>query len=161
MRMCRRAKNYSLKKLEKLSGVNANTINLWENDWRAPNVSNAICVADALGVTIDEYVRGTKTLSAEPEKILKDALGLYGVNHQTLICIEELSTLQKALSKSVRGERTKTGIAQELADAQLAIEQMIIAHDCAKEVGYRRHLKLQQKKRQLEVSAYAGFRDNH
>lgn len=67
-------------------------------------------------------------------EIYKAALEKWGPDAQTLMVFEEMSELQKELCKFSRGKKNKDAIAEEIADVQIMIEQMIILHQCRKEV---------------------------
>lgn len=65
-------------------------------------------------------------------------LEAYGAEAQTLMVFEEFSELQKELCKHARHKDNHMEIAEEIADVQIMLEQMIILHDCAGEVkGFR------------------------
>ena len=59
MRKVRKAKKYTLVKLEAKSGISRQSIARWEKDRVYPNVMLLISIADVLGVTLDELVGRT------------------------------------------------------------------------------------------------------
>ena len=59
MRKARKAKKYTLEKLEKKAGISRQSIGRWERDKVSPNILNVISIADVLGVTLDELVGRT------------------------------------------------------------------------------------------------------
>lgn len=63
------------------------------------------------------------------KEILKSALSLYGSTAQTVVAIEELSELQKELCKSLRFGANRQHIAEEIADVQIMLEQMMILYE--------------------------------
>ena len=69
--------------------------------------------------------------------ILEEALRTYGAEAQTIMVMEEMAELQKALCKLPRTTSAKERgiivlqIAEEIADVQIMLEQMIILHDIA------------------------------
>lgn len=65
-------------------------------------------------------------ISTREETILKEAINEYGAEMQTLVAIEELSELQKALIKHWRkpSEQTKADIAEEMADVLIMTKQL-------------------------------------
>lgn len=58
------------------------------------------------------------------EEIYKAALEEYGLHKQIVVAIEELSELQKELCKYLRGRENYEGLAEELADVEIVVEQM-------------------------------------
>lgn len=67
--------------------------------------------------------------------ILKAALDKWGADAQTVMVFEEMSELQKELCKHARGADNVDDIAEEIADVQIMLEQMIILHDCRRAVS--------------------------
>lgn len=67
-------------------------------------------------------------------EIFKAALNKWGADAQTVMVFEEMSELQKELCKHARGKENVEQIAEEIADVQIMLEQMIILHDCKKAV---------------------------
>ena len=69
------------------------------------------------------------------EKINKETMNRYGIERQSLVAMEELSELQKAISKLVRypEERTKpfdfkglrNNLIEEMADVLICMDQLI------------------------------------
>ena len=74
------------------------------------------------------------------------ALSTYGADTQTLMMMEEMAELQKELCKHSRGKNNKTGIAEEIADVQIMLEQMMLLHDCEGMVKYFKQKKLERLK---------------
>ena len=83
-------------------------------------------------------------------EIYREALETYGYISQTLMCLEEMAELQKELCKNARGRENKEAIAEEIADVQIMLEQMMILHDCHLLVAkYKRH-KIKRLERNLK-----------
>ena len=80
----------------------------------------------------------------------KAALETYGAVSQTNMMFEEMSELQKELCKNARGKRNEVGIAEEIADVQIMLEQMIILHNCRQEVQDWITVKLLRLRRRIE-----------
>lgn len=59
IKKARNDKGYSRAKLSRRSGIGVATICLWESDKSNPTVVMLICIADVLGVTLDELVGRT------------------------------------------------------------------------------------------------------
>ena len=62
-------------------------------------------------------------------QILGRAVSFYGSEIQRVVAIEELSELQKELCKSLRGQTDRQHIAEEIADVQIMLEQMMILYE--------------------------------
>lgn len=77
-------------------------------------------------------------------EIYKAALEKWGEASQTLMVFEEMSELQKELCKSLRGRQNKDAIAEEIADVLITLNQMVILHDCEKEVEEWKARKLRR-----------------
>lgn len=67
-------------------------------------------------------------------EICTQAVKHFGSDSQTMMCIEEMSELQKELCKHSRGRNNFYDIAEEIADVQIMLEQMIILFDCRESV---------------------------
>lgn len=101
-------------------------------------------------------------MSEEEKKVLERALGRYGADAQTLMVMEEMAELQKELCKRARGKDNVDDIAQEIADVQIMLDQMILLHDCAQAVRDYRELKLirleeRLKEAEAELDSLAGL----
>ena len=75
-------------------------------------------------------------------KVLLAALAQYGSEAQTLMLFEEMAELQKELCKHARGRQNTASIAEEIADVQIMLEQMILLHDCREDVQSVRKFKV-------------------
>ena len=73
---------------------------------------------------------------SKPHKIYCEALNKWGAEAQTLMGFEEMSELQKELCKHARGKDNREAIAEEIADVQIMLEQMMILHDCEAQSEY-------------------------
>ena len=80
----------------------------------------------------------------------KAALEAYGATSQTNMMFEEMAELQKELCKNARGRRNVVYIAEEIADVQIMLEQMIILHNCRQEVEDWKTIKLLRLRRNIE-----------
>lgn len=76
--------------------------------------------------------------------IFKAALDKWGADSQILMMFEEMSELQKELCKHARGADNIDHIAEEIADVQIMLEQMIILHDCGESVDDYRAQKIER-----------------
>lgn len=69
------------------------------------------------------------------KQIIKETLDRYGIERQSLVAMEELSELQKAISKLVRNPEEKTkplefkglknNLIEEMADVLICMDQLI------------------------------------
>lgn len=109
---------------------------LWELEgyrlqWDVFNKANRKGTAPGLD---DETLDEMRTLCSR-------ALRAWGAEMQSVVAAEELSELQKELCKSVRGEDNADAIAEEIADVQIMLEQMMLLHDCRDDVDEWRRRK--------------------
>lgn len=61
---------------------------------------------------------------AERLAVYKAAFEKFGIEMQMVVAIEEMSELAKELCKTIRCRHRSDGLLEELADAQIVIEQM-------------------------------------
>ena len=90
-----------------------------------------------------------KQMHLDEYAILRGALDTFGAESQTLVMMEEMSELQKELCKYARGAENMSWIAEEIADVQIMLEQMIILHGCAQLVREYRESKLERLRERL------------
>lgn len=64
------------------------------------------------------------------DAVFHQALETYGPQAQTMMVMEEMAELAKELCKASRGLGSVEHIAEEIADVQIMLEQMIILHQC-------------------------------
>ena len=70
--------------------------------------------------------------------ILKQAIDKFGAEHQIIIAIEELSELQKELTKELRYSQKSLTIAEEMADVEIILQELKMIFGNEKEVeGFR------------------------
>lgn len=74
----------------------------------------------------------------------------YGKEHQVLIAIEEMSELTKELCKYFRRYDRKKEIIEEVADAQIMLEQLIELFGISNEVDRMVDYKLNRQIRRME-----------
>lgn len=84
------------------------------------------------------------------EEICKRAIEVYGAESQMLMCIEEMSELTKELCKEHRGKGVKSSIAEEIADVQITLAQMIMLFDISDDVQCFRQIKLDRLRKRME-----------
>ena len=83
--------------------------------------------------------------------VFRLALAIYGPRLQTLVAIEEMSELQKELVKHERRADNVPHIAEEIADVQIMLEQMMLLHDCADAVQNLHRYKVARLARDLDA----------
>ena len=76
--------------------------------------------------------------------IYRAALEKFGADSQILMVFEEMAELQKELCKHSRGAGNVDHIAEEIADVQIMLEQMIVLHDCRAMVRTYKAAKIKQ-----------------
>ena len=82
-------------------------------------------------------------------QILGRAVSFYGSEIQRVVAIEELSELQKELCKSLRGHTDRQHIAEEIADVQSMLEQMMILYELHYDVVAWRWKKVDRLRNRL------------
>ncbi len=75
-------------------------------------------------------------------EICRRALEAFGAQAQVMMAIEEMSELTKELCKNGRGQENTTHIAEEIADVEIMLRQMVMLFDCAGQVETFRRYKL-------------------
>lgn len=85
----------------------------------------------------------------EKEQIYKDALKEWGPELQIVMVFEEMSELQKELSKNLRGVENSTSIAEEIADVEIMLEQMKALFEVESQVDKFKMHKLGRLKARL------------
>jgi len=83
------------------------------------------------------------------KEVLEAALSAYGSEIQRVVAIEELSELQKELCKSLRGQTDRQHIAEEIADVQIMLEQMMILYELHYDVVAWRWKKVDRLRNRL------------
>lgn len=96
----------------------------------------------------------------DEKKILGTALSFYGCEIQRVIAIEELSELQKELCKSLRSGADRLHIAEEIADVQIVLEQMMMLYECHEDVSIWRHKKVNRLYERLIHDGCIGGNDH-
>lgn len=78
------------------------------------------------------------------DEICCAALEAYGAGPQVMMAIEEMSELTKELCKNGRGQENTTHIAEEIADVEIMLCQMVMLFDCPGQVEKFRRYKLER-----------------
>ena len=85
------------------------------------------------------------------DDVFRLALKTWGADAQTVMAFEEMSELQKELCKHARGKENVEQIAEEIADVQIMLEQMIILHNCGDAVKEYKRSKIERLKIRLGI----------
>ena len=94
------------------------------------------------------------------EFLCKRAVETFGADSQTMIAIEEMAELQKELCKHFRGRNNYYNIAEEIADVQIMLEQMIILHDCRDAVEDWKFAKLMRLRELIGEASVSEMEQN-
>lgn len=78
------------------------------------------------------------------DKICRAALEAFGERAQMTMAIEEMSELAKELYKRCRGRDNVEAIAEEIADVEIMLQQMVMLFDCAGQVETFHRYKLER-----------------
>lgn len=76
------------------------------------------------------------------EIICQEAVNHFGSESRIMLAIEEMAELQKELCKHSRGKDNYYNIAEEIADVQIMLEQLLILFDCRETVKEWQYAKL-------------------
>lgn len=88
---------------------------------------------------------------AEEIEIMRAAIRKNGRPMQTVVAIEEMSELQKELSKFIRGKGNRDNLIEEVADALIMITQIqLMYHICDEDVRKVMDFKLNRLKERME-----------
>lgn len=77
-------------------------------------------------------------MNKDVQNFIDIVISKYGIEHQVIVAIEELSELQKELCKFIRKSGNLSNIAEEIADVQLMLWQMQTVFDVRQEEVDRR-----------------------
>lgn len=86
----------------------------------------------------------------DESEVLQRALDTYGSLPQIVMIFEEMSELQKELCKYLRGKYSLENIAEEIADVEIMLEQMMMLFCCADDVRDWRRRKVARLKKRLD-----------
>nr|DAR58237.1 MAG TPA: nucleoside triphosphate pyrophosphohydrolase [Caudoviricetes sp.] len=82
--------------------------------------------------------------------ICQAALETFGKELQVTMAIEEMSELTKELCKRCRGRDNVEAFAEEIADVEIMLQQMVMLFDCAGQVETFRRYKLERLAGRIE-----------
>lgn len=77
------------------------------------------------------------------------AFDKWGLLHQLVVALEELSECQKEICKVIRGEGSREHLAEEIADARICLEQVCLFFAIDGKVEEYKKAKLQRLKEKV------------
>ena len=84
-------------------------------------------------------------------KVLVDAIKKYGGKLQSVVAIEELSELQKEISKFIRCKGDILGLKEEIADVYIVLEQLKIIYNISDyDIDSYKKFKIDKLKESIE-----------
>lgn len=90
----------------------------------------------------------------EREKVYTKALIRYGEENQMVVAIEEMSELQKEITKFLRGTGNAGNLAEETADVLICLEQLIYMHGIGEMVELQMDRKVMRLEDKLKREAF-------
>ena len=84
------------------------------------------------------------------DEICRAALETFGEWAQMAMAVEEMSELTKELCKYRRGRNNVESIAEEIADVQIMLRQLVILFDCKETVDKYRRYKLERLAKRIK-----------
>lgn len=105
---------------------------------------------DRLREMVKADKEGRSVVLPSEDAVFRQALEIYGPQHQTMMALEEMAELAKELCKASRGLGSVEHIAEEIADVQITLEQMIILYQCQGLVERIRAEKVNRLQERLE-----------
>ena len=112
-------------------------------------------VLDAAADLIENQQREIEALrwaneGVSGDEICRAALEAFGERAQVTMAIEEMSELTKELCKRCRGRENVEAIAEEIADVEIMLQQLVMLFDCAGQVETFRRYKLERLAERIE-----------
>lgn len=83
-------------------------------------------------------------------EVLKAAIAHYGEQMQVIVAIEELSELQKELTKFLRGQPNERSINEEMADVEIMLEQLKLMFNNRGPVTHWKQKKIDRLRERLK-----------
>ena len=83
-------------------------------------------------------------------RVMIDAIKTFGRGTQLVVAVEELSELQKELCKALRGEKSIDHIAEEVADVDIILSEVVLLFDCAPDVLKWRNEKMLRLRERID-----------
>lgn len=83
---------------------------------------------------------------------LHRAIMHYGEDLQQIVAMEEMAELTQQISKMLRHCGSLEHLAEEIADVQIMLDQLVMIYGCSLEVGACRGKKLERLRERLEAA---------
>lgn len=99
-----------------------------------------------------KYVKGIKEGMCSKRHIYKQLIGCNGLLIQQLVAIEELGELQKEIIKDIRGEGNLNHLIEEIADAEIVIEQIKSYYNLEDQVKEEKYNKIKRIIREYPIN---------
>ena len=81
----------------------------------------------------------------------KDAIEVFGKEHQLIVAVEELSELQKEITKVIRHQENIEHLTEEIADVYIVLEQLeLIASIDKAKINKYYNQKIERLKKTIE-----------
>ena len=116
-------------------------------------------VVPALMERIRELEAGERAGLSEREKVYTNAYIRYGEIHQAVVAMEELSECQKEIAKFIRGLGDDGRLAEEVADALICLEQIMMVHGIRERVDSQMERKVLRLEDKLRREANGAIED--
>mgnify|MGYP006928563923 FL=1 len=84
-------------------------------------------------------------------QIYKQVVCTFGQNVQIIVAIEELSELSKELTKTIRNKMNPEGLAEEMADVEIMLEQLKLMFANEQNVKNWKTFKVQRLEKLIET----------
>lgn len=92
-----------------------------------------------------------------PHQIRELAIKVFGKTYQKIVAIEELSELQKEITKDLRGKGNKEHILEELVDVKIIIKELIAMYEFTKDEMFIQEMKKYQRlEKTIEEEEYGN-----
>lgn len=89
-------------------------------------------------------------MDTKTSRLYQLSIALWGHQFQMNMAIEEMAELIKDLLKLCRGQRKPEQMAEEVADVQIMLEQLIYMFDISKQVDEWKEKKLERLKELID-----------
>lgn len=83
--------------------------------------------------------------------VYSDALDVFGGDTQLIVAVEELSECQKEICKVLRGDGDLEHLAEEVADATIMLEQVLIMFNINNATCRHMDAKIERLKKRIEA----------
>lgn len=91
-----------------------------------------------------------KELCIFDKNVIEDAIKTFGEKNQKIVAIEELSELQKELTKDLRGQMNSYNLAEEFADVLIMLHQLIRIYGIESKVNVYWDYKIEKLKERIK-----------